>query len=121
MGSVKSFFGFGDDAKAQEENIRATKQAVQTVMQDINTGAANNAQLMANTPPVANTSSITNSTYNNDNRRSDNKQNVNNTININVPNGTDARGIVREAQKSFHNLNASNNMVMASEYGNYNN
>ena len=122
MGSVKSFFGFGSDEKEQEKNIKATKQAVTTAIKDINTGMANNSQLIANNPTVANTSSITNSTYNTDNsRRSDNKQNVNNTININVPNGTDARGIVREAQKSFNNLNASNNMVMASEYGNYNN
>ena len=122
MGSVKSFFGFGEDTKTQEANIKATKQAVHTAIQDFNTGMAANSQILANTPTVANTSSITNSTYNTDNsRRADNKQNVNNTININVPNGTDARGIVREAQKSFNNLNASNNMVMASEYGNYNN
>ena len=121
MGSVKSFFGLGNDDKEQEKNLAATKQAVQSAMQYINTGMSNNNQVLASTPTVANTSSITNSTYNTDNsRRSDNKQNVNNTININVPNGTDARGIVREAQRSFNNLNASNNMVMASEYGNYN-
>ena len=121
VGSVKSFFGFGNTEKEQAQNIEATKQAVVNTMQSINTGLVNSNQALANTPTVANTSSVTNSTYNTDNsRRSNNQQNVNNTININVPSGSDARGIVREAQKSFHNFNASNNYVMASEYGNYN-
>ena len=120
MDGVKSFFGFGDTKEEQEQTTKAANQAIQSTVQTINTGLTTNNQTIAAAPVTANTSSITNSTYNNDNSRRANTNQINNTVNINVPNGADARGIVREAEKSFNNLNASNNYVMASEYGNFN-
>ena len=120
MDGVKSFFGFGDTKEEQEQTTKAANQAIQSTVQTINTGLTTNNQTIAAAPVTANTSSITNSTYNNDNSKRANTNQINNTVNINVPNGADARGIVREAEKSFNNLNASNNYVMASEYGNFN-
>ncbi len=120
MDGVKSFFGFGDTKEEQEQTTKAANQTIQSTLQTINTGLTTNNQTIAAAPVTANTSSITNSTYNNDNSRRANTNQINNTVNINVPNGADARGIVREAEKSFNNLNASNNYVMASEYGNFN-
>lgn len=120
MDGVKSFFGFGDTKEEQEQTTKAANQAIQSTVQTINTGLTTNNQTIAAAPVTANTSNITNSTYNNDNSKRANTSQINNTVNINVPNGADARGIVREAEKSFNNFNTSNNYVMASEYGNFN-